>query len=469
MSTLFQAVNASAVTQNGAVTNASSLNKNVDLFFQAGASRGKDISATFVGALVEDSEVAVRVLQWARDVRGGAGERETFRKLFGNLIRNEPALAARLLVKVPEVGRWDDLFVAFGTSLENAALKLIAAALMVDANGLAAKWMPRQGAVAGKIRAYLKMSPKQYRKHVVALSDTVEQKMCAQDWNSITYPHVPSVAAARYQKAFLKHDPSGYGAYKEQLKTGEATINASAIYPYDVIRALQNGDADVANAQWASLPNYLEGSDENILPVVDVSASMTWVKVSGQITPLDVAISLGLYTSERLGGAFKDTFITFSGKPEMVQLKGNLSQRYQQMARSNVGGNTDIQAVFKMILNSAKKHKVPESELPTKILILSDMEFDTCVTAGSGYRAPVSVSAMDMIRDQYADAGYKLPQVVFWNLNASGKNSPVTYNEVGTALVSGFSPSVVKSILGGDEMTPISIMLSTVMIKRYDF
>lgn len=468
MSTLFEAVNASATTANGAVTNASSLNKNVDLFFLAGASRGKDIKNVFAGAVAEDAEVAIRVLQWVRDARGGAGERNTFRDLFGYLIRTDAVNAAKVLVKVPTLGRWDDVFVAFGTPLERDALRMISTALNAK-DGLCAKWMPRQGAEASKIRSYMKLTPKQYRQLVVGLSNTVEQKMCAQDWTGIVYPHVPSVAAGRYQKAFLKHDPSGYAEYKAKLVTGEAKINASVAYPYDVIRSLRNGDKVVSNEQWKALPNYLEGSDENILPVVDVSGSMD-VSVSGSVTAMDVAISLGLYTSERMGGVFKDQFVTFSGSPELLKLTGNLSQRFDQMARSNWAMNTDIQAVFKLILGAAKKHSVSQKEMPTKILILSDMEFDACVTAGkSGYRAGVSASAMEMIESEFEAAGYKMPQIVFWNIVGRAGNSPVTYNKAGAALVSGFSPSIVKSVLGGEEMTPISIMLKTVMVEKYDF
>ena len=476
MSTLFTAVNASGTTANGAVTNVSSLNKNVDLFFLAGASRGKDITPTFAGAMVEDSEVAIRVLQWARDARGGAGERDTFRKLFGYLVRTEPALATRLLANVPEIGRWDDLLITFGTPLERDALRLISQGLKDAATqGLCAKWMPRQGKDANKIRAYLKLTPKQYRQLVVGLSNTVEQKMCANDWTGIVYPHVPSVAAGRYQKAFLKHDSVGYAEYKAKLASGEAKINASVAYPYDVIRSMRNGDATVANEQWKALPNYLEGSDENIMPLVDVSGSMDGVKVSGSVTALDVAISLGLYVSERAGGVFKDQFITFSGSPQMLKVSGTLQQRYDQMECSDWAGSTNVQAAFKLILDAAVKHKVPKKEMPTKLLILSDMEFNQCVTVGAkttsmwGGGTPVSVSAMAMIRSEYEAAGYDLPQIVFWNLNGRAGNSPVTYNEAGTALVSGFSPSIVKSVLGGEEMTPISIMLKTVMVQRYDF
>jgi len=476
MSTLFTAINSSATTENGAVTYSSSLNRNVDLFFLGGASRGKDIIPTFAAALVEDTEVAVRILHWIRDARGGSGERQTFRNLFSYLIKSDSAIAERVLANIAKIGRIDDLFVAFGTSLEKSALRIIANELK-SGNALAAKWCPRQGNEANKIRSYLKMSPKDYRKLVVGLSKTVEQKMCAREWDGIVYPHVPSVAAGRYQKAFLKHDPLGYADYKAKLESGEAKINASVAYPYDVIRSLKNGDKVVANAQWAALPNYLEGSTENILSVVDVSGSMESVKVSGSVTALDVAISLGLYTSERMNGVFKDTFVTFSGSPQMLHLKGTLEQRYAQMEKSSWQMNTDLGAVFKLILNAAVSGKVAESEMPTKILIISDMEFDACVTTGSSPRAghyssggvPVSVSAMEFIKAEYAAAGYRTPQIVFWNLSGKAGNSPVTYNKVGTALVSGFSPSIVKSVLGSEEMTPISIMLKTVMIDKYDF
>ena len=478
MADLFTAINASSLTKNGAVTNSSSLNKNVDLFFLAGASRGKDIIPTFAAALVEDSEVAIRIASWVRDVRGGAGERETFRELFAYVLRTEPTLASRMMVKIPELGRWDDLFVSFGTPLEREALRMIAFALNEVKDGLCAKWMPRQGAEANKIRSYMRLTPKQYRKLLVGLSNTVEQKMCSQNWTEIVYPHVPSVAAGRYQKAFLKHDPTGYAEYKAKIVTGEAKVNASVSYPYDIIRSLKNGDKTVANAQWAALPNYLEGSDENILSVVDVSGSMSGVAVSGSVTAMDVAISLGLYTSERMSGIFKDQFITFSGAPEMLHLKGDLQQRYDQMSCSNWSMNTDLGAVFKLILSAAIKDGVSQKEMPTKLLILSDMEFDDCVTTGgsgkvSGHYSsggsPISVSAMEFIEAEYNAAGYKVPQVVFWNLNGRAGNTPVTYNKTGTALVSGFSPSIVKSVLGDEEMTPISIMLKTVMISKYDF
>lgn len=466
MTTLFKTANASATTNNGMATNASSLNKNVDLFFLAGASRGKDLTPQFASALAEDTEVAVRIMQWVRDARGGAGERETFRKLFGYLIKNDQVTATKVLSKVPELGRWDDLFITFGTPLERQALKMIADALNVSHNGLCAKWMPRQGEVAGKLRSYMKLTPKAYRHLLVALSDTVEQKMCAQEWDKITYAHVPSVASARYQKAFGKRDPARYTEFKQKLVSGEETVHASALYPYDVIRSMRNGSETVSNAQWSALPDYMEGSTESILPVVDVSGSMSSVAVSGSITAMDVAISLGLYISERSKGIFKDQFVTFSTTPKMQKLTGTLKQRMNQLQCADWDMSTNLQAVFDLILSSAKRHKLSPDQLPTKLLILSDMEFNQCVRNSAGTN--VDSTAFDMIRKMYAHAGYTMPTVVFWNLKGRSGNSPVTYDTAGTALVSGFSPTIVKSVLGAQDMSPISVMLQTVMVSKYD-
>jgi hypothetical protein len=197
---------------------------------------------------------------------------------------------------------------------------------------------------------------------------------------------------------------------------------------------------------------------------------------------MDVAISLGLYLSERNNGIYKDTFITFSSVPEMVTLRGDLKQRYHQLARANWSMNTNIKAVFEEVLAAAVKHKISETQMPTKLLILSDMEFDSCATIVRSSKhdahywsstVPTAdshelTSTMGMIREQYAAAGYKMPQIVFWNLNARPGNVPVKYNEAGAALVSGFSPAIMTSLLGGDDLTPVSIMLRTVMNQRYD-
>lgn len=460
------------VTENGMATNSSSLNACVDLFFNIGAMRGQDkkrLIATFSSAFNEDPKRAMKLLFWARDVRGGAGERQVFKDIITYLAEDHDLALKPNLHLIAEYGRWDDLLVLTGTRLEKDAFTLIQEALVAE-NGLCAKWMPRKGIIANKLRNFMKMSPKQYRKTLVNLTNVVETKMCAKDWDSIEFSKLPSVASARYQKAFWKNSPDGYGAYVESLVKGETTINAGAVYPYDITKSLTYGDNKVANEQWKALPNYLEGANDMILPVVDVSGSMgVSAGSSKNVTCMDVAISLGLYISERNEGPFKDAFVTFSDNPQLQVVSGNLTDRYRQMKSSDWGMSTNLEATFELILNQAKKHGLTQDQMPNKILILSDMEFNSA-TGGGGWRNTGSnwnPTAQQMIEQMYADAGYKVPQIVYWNIQSRNGGVPVAFDKLGTALVSGFSPAIMTSLLGGDIESPQQIMDKTIMSERY--
>lgn len=469
--TLVNAMRASAsqntaYTNNGALTNKSSLSSLIDLFFIAGASRGKDLSAVFAKAYAEDEFLALRLVQWLRDAREGAGERQQFRNLFGWLIRNHKDAALAVLTKVPELGRWDDILIGLRTPIESEIVELIRHGLR-EQNGLLAKWLPRKGEDAVRLRSLLGYTPKQYRKTIVNLSNTVEQAMCAGKWDDIKYNQVPSVAFARYKRAFSKRAPEKFQTFVKKVQAGEAKINASAVFPYDIIRSLRNSSArvekDAANEQWKALPDWLDGTDERLLVVADVSGSMTgWGygvdrKSVGSVTPMDVCISLALYCSEKLTGPFKDAFITFSNTPTLQTVSGTLENRIRQLETAKWEMNTDLQKVFELILNTAVKNKLPGSAMPTKVLIVSDMEFDACARGN-----------ITAIRSKYTAAGYTLPQLVFWNVNGRVGNVPVTQHQTGTALISGFSPAIAKSILGANLMTPESVMLKTLMNPRYD-
>jgi hypothetical protein len=377
--------------------------------------------------------------------------------------------AKALLAKVPELGRWDDLFVFKTKALKEVAYTILGDALR-EKNGLAAKWTPRQGPVAAEIRTFFGMSPKFYRKSLVEMTKVVETNMCAKDWDSINFSHVPSVAASRYKKAFNRNTEK-YAAYVASLVKGdnpEVKVNASVAYPYDVLKGRINSygvkfdktEMDLIEAQWNALPNYV--GDANILPLVDVSGSMTCIAgKTGKLTCLEVAVSLGLYLADKNKGAFKDTFLTFSGKPELMHLKGGINSKIDQMVKSNWDMNTDLNKAFVKILDVAVKGNVAKEDMPAMVLILSDMQFDHCVKHDD--------SAIEMIARKYEAAGYTLPKVVFWNLNASYGNAPVKFDKSGTALVSGFSPAVVKPLLAGDleTFTPESVMLKTIMDDRY--
>jgi hypothetical protein len=445
-------------TENGMKTFESSKSDLVDLFFAIGASRGKDLSTQFARALAQDETLALRMLAWARDVRGGAGEREVVRKILLNLEKTNPKALARILPHLAEFGRWDDLLIFTSKEVKAQAFTMIGDALRAK-NGLAAKWMPRQGALAAEIRTFFGMSPKFYRKSLVELSKTVEQNMCANDWTNIEYSHVPSVAAARYQKAFKKHDPAGYETYKAKLATGEAKVNAAAVYPYDVIKSHKfGGDATVLQAQWDALPNYI--GDELVLPMCDVSGSMSCpVGGNANLTCMDVCVSLGLYLADKNTGPFKDMFLTFSAKSKIEILKGNLLSKLAQLQKSDWDMNTNLNAAFEEVLRVAKAGKVSANDMPKYILIMSDMQFDQCARHDD--------SAMEMIERKYAEAGYTVPNIVFWNLSAKAGQSPVKFDKKGTALVSGFSPAILQSILAAEELDPTSVMMQTLNNPRY--
>jgi hypothetical protein len=297
--------------------------------------------------------------------------------------------------------------------------------------------------------------------------------MCAKDWDNINYSHVPSVAHARYKKAFGRNGTT-YAEYVTKLIKGEAgvKINAGAVFPYDVLKgainkysrsSMSKTELDALQAQWDALPNYV--GDANVLPMVDSSGSMTcpaggYNSKSG-LTCLDIALSLGLYFADKNKGKFKDTFLTFSNTPKLVNLKGNINQKIDQMNTGEVA-NTNLNAAFNLILKTALDNNVPQAEMPETLVIFSDMQFDQGVKHDD--------SAIEMIARKYEAAGYTIPKVVFWNLNAAYGNTPVKFDKSGTALVSGFSPAVATSVLSGDleDFTPEAIMLKTVMKDRYD-
>jgi uncharacterized protein YejL (UPF0352 family) len=449
-----------AVTTNGMDTLASSLNACVDLFFQIGASRGKDITQTFAKALVENTDIALRIAAYTRDARGGAGERQTFRNMLSFLEGNHPEFASAIIPKIAELGRFDDLLVFKSTNLRQEAFAQIKSALDAG-NGLAAKWMPRKGYEAVQLREYLGLTPKAYRKLLVGLTNVVESKMCAKDWNNINFEHVPSVASSRYMKAFRRNATEAYTAYLEAVVRGEKTIKAGAVMPYDIVRACRHGDGQGADVQWKALPNYM--GDARVLPLVDVSGSMD-ISVSGSVTAMDVAISVGIYIAEKQEGAFKNLWCTFSTNPKLESLRGNtLSDIVHNMEHSDWGGSTNVEAAFTEILRVATKHNVPANEMPEYLMIMSDMNFDM---ATGRYRS-LKATAYNVLAEKFADAGYQLPKIVFWNIKGGSGNVPVTYDTNGTALVSGFSPSILKSIFNCKEFTPQHVMLEAVMKDRY--
>lgn len=442
-----------SVTENGAVTHSTSLSYCLDMFFLAGASRNlgeSHIIRLFELAYGENPELAVKILFWARDVRGGAGERRFFHIIMKHIHATYPDVADQLAIHIPEYGYWKDVLATEKPNRNN--LDWLSRKLVEEKDSLLAKWFPRKGPWFVAMHKYLVMTPKEFRTMLVKLTKVVETQMCAKQWSSINYSHVPSLAMNRYRNAFFGHDKIRMTQYVQDVLDGKAKINAAAIFPHQLYQAAKKSDNMAAiEAQWNALPDYMADSTERILPVCDVSGSMRGL-------PMDVSVSLGLYISERNRGIFKDAFITFSENPEMNYLHGTFAQRMRQLEKADWGMSTNLQAVFQLILRAAIQNQLPESEMPTKLLIISDMEFNS---ADSGK------TNLDAIRDIYSAKGYKMPQIVFWNVKGRTGNVPAQTNDNGVGLVSGFSPSILKSILKGEIYSPQQLMWDTVMSDRY--
>lgn len=463
-------------TANGAKAYKSTTNKCLDLFGKIAACRNdvKQAQKLFAHAYKEDPETATRILFWARDIRGGQGERSVFRNLFKYLVEETPEIGAKLIELVPVYGRWDDLLILEDTSLWNNVLDAIKVQLNFDLDrstegsvSLIAKWMPSINAsskdskrLGRKIASHLGWNEKQYRKNLSKLRakiKIVETAMCSKEWSAIDYSKVPSRAAFMYRKAFAKQDGTRYQEYLNAVQKGEAKINAATLYPYDIVNEyLYKGARNdkTIDLQWEALPNYMEGQEFNGLVVADVSGSMYGM-------PMAVSISLAMYIAERnTSPVWKDKFLTFSAQPELQTIVGStIGKRIDNLSRATWQMNTDLMAVFKTVLSAAEKNNVRAEEMPQKLIIVSDMQFDSACRSNNR-------TNFEQIQKLYRKAGYEMPQLVFWNVNSYG-NVPVTSHDTGTALVSGCSPSILKSVLTGSVITPLDTMNDTVYSERY--
>lgn len=455
-------------TTNGELAYKSTGSGCLDLFFNLSAYRGNNNAVpAFKKAMAEDAELALRIALYGRDIRGGARERKFFRDIIAHLEKVDQDAAILLAVKIPEVGRWDDLITFQTPKLRELAYQMFAAALN-DGNGLAAKWAPREKtnreshrAFAIGLRTHMGISAKQYRKLLVGLTNVVETAMCNKTYSVIDYSKLPSVAGNRYAKAFQRNDNARYSAYLAALSRGDKNVkvNAATLFPYDV---LKQSNKQLKNAQWDALPNFV--GEAKLLPMIDTSGSMS--QSAGGSTTLscrDVAFSLGIYLADKCQGAFGGMYMTFSDNPDLAVLPktNDLDTKYQFVAKRSIVASTDIQRAFDKILNFAIKNNVPDTDMPQYLVILSDMQFNQGVVGGDR-------TSFDQVKQKFNAAGYTLPNIVYWNINAVNHgNVPVTSHKSGAALVSGFSPDIVRTVLSAKTVTPMSIMLDAVMIDRY--
>jgi len=478
------------LTHNAAVSHSTTGTAVLDFFGKGGALRSQsdtDVTSIFSSAYKENKDLALKVLFYLSDVRQGQGERKLFRLCFNWLAQNDATVAKSLLSLIPEYTRFDNVLESLeNTGLEKDALSLMAkqlkADVKVDAPTLCAKWAPSEQAssqttrrLAAKLRKHMRMSPKSYRQLLSKLRaqiNVVERAMCTGEWKGIDYEAVPSRASTIYRKAFQKHDPTGYAKFISQVEKGEKKINASVLYPYDIVRSYVDGgysgpsDVDkTLEEQWKALPDYLKDNPHNGLVIADTSGSMDSSGYYGgkttNVRPIDVAVSLAIYFAERNKGAFNGNFMVFSGKSELLQLRGNtLAQKVFETLAGRPCGNTNLQSAFDHILSKAQQFKVPASEMPSTLYILSDMQFDQAVGDNR-------MTNLEVIKAKYAASGYKMPNIVFWIVN-SYSDVPLKVNDKGVCLVSGCSPAILKTVLSGKVMTPWDVMINTVVTPRYE-
>ena len=465
-------------TENMAKAYKSTLDNLLDFFGNAGSMRKRteaDIVQLFSKAFAQDRLLALKALFYIRDSRGGQGERRVFRVILKWLANNYPEIVRKNLTNVPFFGRYDDVYVLFDTDLERDVIKAMAIQLAKDwynmkagkPVSLLAKWLKSENTssresvfLAIKFRKALDWSSKKYRKTLSTLRkyiDVVEVKMCANQFNEINFGKLPSKAHLNYRKSFEKRAGENYKEYLAKVEKGEDKINASALYPYDILRAIVESTTittiKAADLQWKALPDYVKEGGSGIC-ICDVSGSMDGL-------PLYVSISLGIYFAERNIGPFKDVFMTFSNTPCFHRIIGNnLREKWNNFDRTGWGMNTDLVSSFRLILNTAVKNGVEPKDMPSKIFVITDMEFDYCSSGRN--------TNFQEIDEMYKRAGYDRPGLIFWNVDSRNNHNPVVFNDNNVCLVSGCSPSILKSIMGKKILSPMEVMLDTITNKRYD-
>ena len=474
------------ITENGAVGYKTTGKAILDFNYKVSSYRNKskeEIINDFDKVWLDDKILAMKFLFFIRDREEGLGERRLFRIIIKHLANTEPEMIKKVIPIIAEYGRYDDLLELFDTPVEKEVLnefanQLFADDLDADSNkpiSLLAKWLPSINASskvqkerAKKIIKSLNTTEKNYRKLLSKLRkhiDVTERKMCGNEWDKIKYENVPSRANLNYNNAFLRHDEERRREFLSQVEKGKKKINAGKLYPYDIVHKYMNTQyglrpEDTTLEQlWKALPSK---EITNTLVVADGSGSMTCTIGNTNVTALDVANSLAIYFAEHNKGQFKDKYITFSEHPQFVDFEGctSLHDKIKKALAYGEIANTNIKAVFDLILGTAKKYALSQDEMPANILIISDMEFDYA-TDGE-----VNEKLFKIIGRQYSEAGYKLPRLVFWNVNSRTGTIPLKENELGIALVSGFSTNIAEMVMS-NELDPYKVLLEKLRTERY--
>ena len=492
-------------TENGEVAVKSTNDAIVDLFGMIGSLRTRseaDVINLFMKAYAEDKELAIKMLFYARDIRGGLGERKTFRIISRYLATRDTSNMRLNLHLIPEYGRWDDLYVFVGTPLEDDMFKLFGKQLIDDIEtataalnnktfkpiSLAGKWAKSLSAsskeskrlarlTAEKIGLYNTDGKTIYEKYFLyqkALSflrkylSVTERLMSTKNFDQINFETVPSLAMKKYREAFKRNVPELYQSYLDSVQKGEAKINASTLYPYDLVRPYithfskyEGASVDqTLEAQWKALPNYVEG-ENNFLIMADMSSSMTWYNnAQAEAT----AVGLAIYFAERNKGFFHNVAMSFADEPEFMIFmdEQNLCEKVNQMFSYKVGYSTNIWAAMQMIHDVAVNNKLKPEELPTSLIIISDMQFNPSYTGDSD-----NTLFYDKVKNLFEKDGYKVPNIVFWNVEGRENTFHIDRNAQGVQLASGSHPSVFKALIENVGLTPYDMVVNVLNSERY--
>ena len=485
------------LTENGAAAyDSTAQGALLDLFSQIGALRprtDREIEQKFAAAFREDKLLATKMLFYSGDIRqGGLGERRTFRICLRWLADNHPEIVNKNIELIPYFNRFDSWFVLCGTKCEKLMWENVAKTLAADMKAynasvgtkhvpisLLAKWMPSENTSSEKTRQMavkaqraLQLTPRKYRKMLSALRkhiNVTERLMSAGEWAKIDYAKVPSYAMHNYGSAFAKHDYQRFNAYLQSVKKGEVKINASVLYPYDLVEKYMNsrvagtycGDCYVARnedavveAQWKAMPNYLT-KPVNAVVMADVSGSMRG-------RPMATSIGLATYFAQHNTGHYRNQYLTFTSEPSFINLRegASLLDCVKKIAEAGVGYSTNLEKAFLAILETAVNYRVPNSEMPKALVVISDMEIDKYMRPGRHW------DFLDVMRKRFASYGYALPRIILWNVNAR-KDTFLSQSE-DILFVSGQSTSVFKQLCQNlDGVTAYDLMIQTLNGPAY--
>lgn len=481
-------------TENYASAYSSTLNKVLDLFAFGAAYRNrsdKDMIALFECALDENKELTMKCLFWIRDIRGGAGERHFFRVCMKWLAQTYPNWARDVMKYIPDFGRFDDLYCFVDTPLQNEALQIIASQLLIDSDAtfpsLCAKWAKSCNASSketcrlGRLTANaMGLSYHGYQKMLAKIRNrlnVIERLMSDGRWDEIEFEKVPSNAGIRYSHCFSTREELKE-RYAEFITDNKTKVNSAVLYPYDcAVKAFNVGhmpygstEREAVNKYWENLPDYIGDNDaSNFMCVCDTSGSMTWGNSNPK--PIDVATSLAMYFAERANGPFHNHYISFASRPQLIEIVGrDFVEKINRIRKTNLCDNTNLEAVFNLLLSVAKRG-VPAEDFVKKLFIISDMEIDQA-TNEIGYRGSLGPesyngfkSLMECIRDNWElQTDIPFPQLYYWNVNA--RNNTVLSLGPDVSYISGASPAILKQVLSGK--TGWELCLETLLSDRYE-